>query len=120
MFDRHKAELLKQQQLVVHQVEGYVLAVAEAEHLDIVQGDGAASGWNVASRGVENAMVGSCERALLDVDAGAFRVIELTPGVGPRRGACVTWSVVSTVCRRRVSCAFSCADGLVMLAFTLR
>jgi hypothetical protein len=39
-----EAELLEHQELVEHQVERDVLAIAEAEHLDVVQPDGAA-GW---------------------------------------------------------------------------
>ncbi|WP_247447240.1 hypothetical protein [Bradyrhizobium sp. 197] len=65
---RGKAELLQQDQPVKHQIERDMLAVAKAEHLDIVHRDGAARGWNIPHRTVENAVLRPRERAFLDRD----------------------------------------------------
>src|SRR4029453_10140410 len=61
-----EAELLEHQEPVEHQVERDVLAIAEAEHLDIVQPDGAAGWGDVAHRAVKEAVLIPRECALLD------------------------------------------------------
>ena len=78
-----QAELLEHQEPVEHQVERDVLAVAEAQHLDVVEADGAAGWWDVAGRGVEDAVVGPGERAFLDGDVvDEVHVVDLDVRVG--------------------------------------
>src|SRR5262249_47919307 len=63
-----EAELLEHQEAVEHQVERAVLAVAEAEHLDVVHLDRTA-GWRYVAHGAaEHPVVRSGECALLDGD----------------------------------------------------
>ena len=54
----NEAELLEHQKPVEHQFERDVLAVAEAEHLNVVQPHGAAGWWDVAHRAVKDAKQG--------------------------------------------------------------
>src|SRR6516164_2208847 len=60
--------MLEHQQPVVYQVEGGVLAVAEAEHLDVGHRDRPSGGRDAAARAGQGASVGSREGALLDGD----------------------------------------------------
>ncbi len=61
---REETELFEHQEPVEHQVERDMLAVAVAEHVDIVHCDFAAAGRNVAGRVVQDAVVGSGEGGL--------------------------------------------------------
>ena len=65
---RYKAELLQHGELVKHQIKRDMLAIAKAEHLDIVDFDPAARRWNVSHWTAQNAVLGSGECALLDCD----------------------------------------------------
>src|SRR5262249_14710068 len=80
---RDEAELLKHQEPVVHQVEGNVLAIAEAEHLKVIDRDGAAGGRDVPGRAVEHAVVRPGEGAFLDGNiAGDVQGVNLDVCVG--------------------------------------
>src|SRR6478736_8379316 len=61
-----EAELLEHQKPVEHQVERDVLAVAEAEHLNVVHLYGAAGWWDVAHGTMKDAVVLPRECALLN------------------------------------------------------
>ena len=62
-----------------------MLAVAEAEHLDVVQADCAAGWRDVARRGVKDAVVGPAECAFLDGDVvDEVNVVDLDVPVGER------------------------------------
>src|SRR5262249_8665850 len=63
-----KAELLQHHQPVKHQIERDMLAVAKAEHLNIVHRDGAACRRNVSHGTVENAGLRPDECAFLNCD----------------------------------------------------
>ena len=65
---RDEAELLQHHQPVKHQIERGMLTVAKAEHVDIVQLDGAARRWNVPHGTGENAVLRPHERAFLNYD----------------------------------------------------
>jgi len=80
---RDEAELFEHQQPVVHQVEGSVLTVAEAEHLDIGHRDRPPGGRDVAGRAVQDAPVGPGEGAFLDGDvAGHVQGVHLDVRIG--------------------------------------
>src|SRR5690242_10436798 len=77
------AELFEHRQPVKHQVEGDVLAVAEAEHLDVIHRDRAAGGRDVPGRTVQDALVGSGEGSFLNGDiSGDVQVVDLDVRVG--------------------------------------
>jgi hypothetical protein len=77
--------LLEHQEPVVHQVEGDVLAAADAEHLDVVDGDWAAGGRDVAGWAVQGAVVCAGEGAFLDGDiAGDVQGVDVDVCVGER------------------------------------
>ena len=70
--------MLEQEQPVVHQVEGDVLAVAEVKHLGVADCDGAAGGGDVAGWAVQDAVMGAGEGALLNGDiAGDMQGVDL-------------------------------------------
>ena len=54
-------ELFEQQQPVIHQIEQDMTAVAEAEYLEVIQGDRAAGGRDIAGRAAQDAIVRSGE-----------------------------------------------------------
>src|SRR5262245_32708311 len=62
----YSPELREQAEPVEHQVERDVLAIAEAEHLDVADRDGAAGPRHLAGRAAQNARVRPAERSLLD------------------------------------------------------
>src|SRR5689334_23502007 len=64
----NQAKLLEHRKPVEHQIERDMLAVPEAEHLDISDSDGATGRWNFAHRAFQYAVVGACERAFLNSD----------------------------------------------------
>jgi catechol 2,3-dioxygenase-like lactoylglutathione lyase family enzyme len=79
----HEAELFEHLKLVVHQVGVDAHAVTEALHLDVAGCDAAAGGRDVAGRGVQDAIVGAGEGALLDSDiAGDMQGVDLHVRVG--------------------------------------
>lgn len=81
-----ESELLDHLQPVEHQVERDVLPLAEAEHLDVVQIDGAPGRLELAHGAVEDTVMGPGERALLDGDViDDLNVIDLDVGVGDAR-----------------------------------
>jgi len=77
----HEAELLQHQEPVKHQAKRGVLPIADAEHLDVVERNRAASRRYVSIANPEYAVVGTCKSTFLngnvidnvkivDVDAG--------------------------------------------------
>ena len=64
----NEAELLQHRQPVKHQIKRDMLAVAEAEDLDIVHFDRAARRWNVPHGIVQNAVLRPRECAFLNCD----------------------------------------------------
>ena len=75
--------MFEHRQPVKDQVEGDVLAVAEAEHLEIVHRDRAAGGRDITSRTVQGALVGSGEGAFLDGDiSGDVDAVDLDMRIG--------------------------------------
>src|SRR5262249_50737865 len=63
---RDQAKLLEHRQLVEEQIERGMFAIAEVEHLDIVDRDPAACRWDVSHQTAEDAHVRPGERALFD------------------------------------------------------
>src|SRR5437764_14847769 len=60
-----------------------MLAFPEAEHLDVSDSDGATGRWDFAHRAFEHAVVGACERALLNSDvADDVKTVHIDVGVG--------------------------------------
>ncbi len=79
------AELFEHLQPVEDQVEGDVLAVAEAERLDVVHRDRAPGGRDITRRTVQGAPVGSGEGAFLNGGiAGDVQGVHLDVRVGER------------------------------------
>ena len=75
--------MFDQQEPIVDQVERDMLPVAEAEHLDVADADGAAGGRDVAGWRVQDAVVCSGERAFFDGDvAGDVKGVDLDVCVG--------------------------------------
>ena len=83
-----EAELLDHLQPVEHQVERDVLPLAEAEHLGVVQIDGAPGRLELAHGAVEDAVMGPGERALLDRDV-------LTVSPEEMQDTKVVWTMVA-------------------------
>src|SRR5262249_3285685 len=80
-----EAELLEHLEPVELQVERDVLAVAGVEHLDVVHGNRGAGGRDVSGRTVEDAVVRSRERALLDSHVvNDVNAVDLDMRVGER------------------------------------
>jgi hypothetical protein len=118
-----------------------VLAVAEAEHLDVVQADNAAVWWDVAGAAVEDSVMRSGERSLLDGDvvddvevvdldvpvgecgeaaavelgAGCFPSPRIPPGAAKMTSSASTSANASMSCALKVSVPFSKASRVVVV-----